>query len=126
MLQRYLMRPQKKTTIASVMKRPITALRNRLTFARVSKRSAAAARAGKATVPRESADKAVIFKRISKAIMLMSKYHNGTEPCEKHNGSSGILWITLKSTRECARRRRVESRLKADARDLCRHKHLPT
>src|SRR3989338_2603753 len=107
MLQRYLMSPQKKTTIANVMKRPMTALRNKLTFARVSKRSAAAARAGKASVPRESADKAVIFKRISKAIMLMSKYHNGTEPCEKHNANRHMLWITPDSGREAARRGRM-------------------
>src|SRR3989344_9315369 len=32
---------------------------------------------------------------------------------------------TFKPTREGARRRRVESRPKADARGLCRHKHVP-
>ena len=58
MLQRYLMRPQKKTTIASVIKRPRIPFKNVLKKTSVSVSVAAPARAGAKTARRDAPDTA--------------------------------------------------------------------
>ena len=59
MLQRYLMSPQKKTTMASVIKSPITPFRKVLTRTSVSRNVAALARAGRRSATNGKLDIAI-------------------------------------------------------------------
>ena len=59
MLQRYLMSPQKKTTMASVMKRPITPFKNVLMRTSVSRSVAALASAGRSSAAKGKPETAI-------------------------------------------------------------------
>src|SRR3989338_687989 len=93
---RYLMRPQKKTTIATVMKSPMRAFKNVLKRANVSRSVAALANAGSAsTVPARTEDPSIFRINMMNelAIWLISKYLNGIGTSLKHNNALGIKYL---------------------------------
>src|SRR3989338_3351368 len=107
-LVRYLMTPQKKTTIAIVRKRPMSAFKNVLASARRSKRLAAPASEGSASTPAARATEPTNRTRIEIICILLYSL-NRSGRVQKHNRGAGSL---------CGYRLAVLFRLTLSSQDL--------